>query len=91
MRLLAGTPLGVHSRSTSAENAGTVVAICQQLDGVPLALEQAAALLKVLAVEQLAARIRARAATHAFWPGESDTRPARASCGRDSIRRSNRE
>jgi len=38
-------------------NAATVVQICRRLDGIPLALELAAALAKVLSVEQIAARL----------------------------------
>jgi predicted ATPase/class 3 adenylate cyclase len=41
----------------SAQNAGAVAQLCQQLDGIPLALELAAARVKALSVEQLAARL----------------------------------
>jgi predicted ATPase len=39
------------------QNAAIVTEICQQLDGMPLALELAAALLRVLSVEQIASRL----------------------------------
>lgn len=39
------------------ENASAIALICQRLDGIPLALELAAARIKVLRVEQIAARL----------------------------------
>jgi predicted ATPase/DNA-binding CsgD family transcriptional regulator len=39
------------------DNAPTVADVCQQLDGIPLAIELAAARTRVLAVEQIAARL----------------------------------
>src|SRR6202030_1183060 len=42
------------------QNASAVVQICRRLDGIPLALERAAAGLKVLPVDQIAARLDQR-------------------------------
>lgn len=39
------------------ENAGEVAAICRRLDGIPLAIELASTRIKVLTVEQIAARL----------------------------------
>jgi non-specific serine/threonine protein kinase len=41
----------------SATNASTVARICQRLDGIPLALELAAARMKLLSLEQIGARL----------------------------------
>jgi predicted ATPase/DNA-binding SARP family transcriptional activator/Tfp pilus assembly protein PilF len=41
----------------TAENASAIVQICQRLDGIPLAIELAAARVNVLGVEQIAARL----------------------------------
>lgn len=42
------------------ENALVIVQVCQRLDGIPLALELAAARVRVLTVEQIAARLNDR-------------------------------
>jgi predicted ATPase/DNA-binding SARP family transcriptional activator len=43
--------------SVTADNAGALLRICQALDGMPLAIELAAARLRVMTPEQLAARL----------------------------------
>lgn len=45
------------SFTLTAENAGAVLQICRRLDGIPLATELAAARVKVLSIEQIAARL----------------------------------
>jgi predicted ATPase/DNA-binding XRE family transcriptional regulator len=62
-----------HFRLT-AENAATVAAVCVQLEGIPLALELAATWVRVLAVEQIAARL---ADTLAMLAGGSRAAPVR--------------
>ncbi len=44
-------------RTLPASSVATVAKVCTQLDGIPLAIELAAARVKVLAVEQIAARL----------------------------------
>jgi predicted ATPase/Tfp pilus assembly protein PilF len=44
----------------TAENAAAVTQVCCQLDGIPLAIELAAARVKVLSVEQIAQRLKDR-------------------------------
>ena len=52
-RAMATTP----GFSVTSQNASAVAQVCQRLDGIPLAIELAAARVKVLAVEQIAARL----------------------------------
>ncbi len=52
-RAVATTP----GFTVTNENAPAVAQVCQRLDGIPLAIELAAARIKVLAVEQIAARL----------------------------------
>ncbi len=44
----------------TSSNVSSVLQVCTQLDGIPLAIELAAARVKVLVVEQIAARLRDR-------------------------------
>ncbi len=44
----------------SSDNAATIAAICVRLDGLPLAIELAAARIRALSVEQIAARLADR-------------------------------
>jgi predicted ATPase/DNA-binding SARP family transcriptional activator len=58
VRLFIGRAAAVNSRfALTDETASPVAQICQRLDGMPLALELAAARAKVLPVEQIAARL----------------------------------
>src|SRR5262249_39567734 len=52
--------LGQATFTLTAANAAAVVQVCQRLDGMPLALELAAARVKALPVEQIAARLDGR-------------------------------
>ncbi len=52
-RAVASTP----GFTVTNENAPAVAQVCQRLDGIPLAIELAAARVKVLAVDQIAARL----------------------------------
>ena len=58
----------------TAENAATILQICRCLDGIPLALELAAARLHVLSVEQIALRLDDRLS---FLTSGSRTAPPR--------------
>ncbi len=55
-RAVATTP----GFAVTIQNAPAVAQVCQRLDGIPLAIELAAARIKVLAVEQIAARLNDR-------------------------------
>lgn len=55
-RALAGQP----TFALTQKNAAAAVQICQQLDGLPLAIELAAARVKVLSAEEIAARLNDR-------------------------------
>ena len=55
-RAMATAPAFIVTR----ENAPAVVQVCRQLDGIPLAIELAAARVKVLSPEQIAARLNDR-------------------------------
>jgi predicted ATPase/class 3 adenylate cyclase len=47
----------VQDFTVTSENGAAVAQVCRRLDGIPLAIELAAARVKVLAVEQIAARL----------------------------------
>jgi predicted ATPase len=58
VRLFVDRAVATTSKFTlTSENAVAVAQVCQRLDGIPLAIELAAARVKVLAVEQIAARL----------------------------------
>jgi len=59
------------------ENAPDVADVCRQLDGIPLALELAAARLRVIAVERLARRLddHLRLLVGGVGPRRHSTRP----------------
>jgi predicted ATPase/class 3 adenylate cyclase len=53
----ARTAQGVQKFALTEQNAGAIAEICRRLDGIPLAIELAAARARVLSVEQIAARL----------------------------------
>ena len=58
VRLFVERATSAHSRfAITDQNAAAVAQICRQLDGIPLALELVAVLVKALSVEQIAARL----------------------------------
>ena len=58
VRLFADRAVATNPRfSVTSENAPAVARVCQRLDGIPLAIELAAARINVLAVEQIADRL----------------------------------
>ncbi|WP_167533634.1 BTAD domain-containing putative transcriptional regulator [Streptomyces marokkonensis] len=59
--------------TVTADNASAVADICRRLDGLPLAIELAAARLRTLSVEQLAARLDDR--FHLLTGGSRTARP----------------
>ena len=57
VRLFAERAAAVAPFTVNAENAATVVEICRRLDGMPLAIELAAARVRILSVEQIRERL----------------------------------
>src|SRR5205807_3932760 len=68
--------------SLGSENAAAVAAICRRLDGLPLAIELAAARVKLLPPVQLLARLEQRLA---FLTGGERNRPQRQQTLRAAI------
>ena len=60
LRLFADRAAAVTSFQVTPENVTTVAEICRRLDGVPLAIELAAARVKILSVDQIRERLRDR-------------------------------
>jgi len=61
IQLFAERAAAVHTKlALTPENAFAVTQICHQLDGIPLAIELAAARVKVLSLEEIAARLNDR-------------------------------
>ncbi len=57
---VARATLALPTFALSPQNAAAITAICQRLDGLPLPIELAAARVKLLSVEQIAARLNDR-------------------------------
>jgi non-specific serine/threonine protein kinase len=60
VRLFVDRAAAVAPFTLTPTNATTVTAICRRLDGIPLAIELAAARVKILSVEQINARLQDR-------------------------------
>ena len=60
MRLFVDRAAAVAPFMLTRANANTVAEICRRLDGIPLAIELAAARVKMLSVEQINARLQDR-------------------------------
>ncbi len=74
-RLFLERALAAHRTFTvTDENAAAVAQVCQRLDGLPLAIELAAARVRVLTVEQIASRLEER---FTLLTGGSRTAPLR--------------
>ena len=70
------------SFAVTPRNAADVVAVCRRLDGLPLALELAAARMKVFAIDELRAELETR---HEVLTGGARDLPARQQTLRSTI------
>jgi predicted ATPase len=71
--------------SLSARNAAAVAEICERLDGLPLAIELAAARVRLFPTETLLARLKASGGTLSLLTGGARDLPARQQALRDTI------